>query len=133
MIRKCLNEKLNLTFKKSVLPSSLKNFTDYLKGTKCYREKMEGKKTDDKEKDKPTPSNSDKGDLKQNAENFIKKSSDNKKEPNKGENENLEMDEELNPIHKESHNKEEGRSIKGSSLGKKDSRTKEFPHGYDKI
>ncbi len=131
MIRKCLN--MEFTFKNSVMPSSLKNFTDYLKGTKCYREKMEGKKSEKKEKDKHTPSTPDIGHIKQIADNLIKKSNDNKEELKKEENENIEMDEELNPIHKESHNIEEGRSIIGSSLGKKDSRTKEFPHGYDKI
>lgn len=42
-------------------------------------------------------------------------------------------EEDFNRIEKEYHNKDSGRSMKGSSLGRKESRTKEFPHGYDKI
>jgi hypothetical protein len=44
-----------------------------------------------------------------------------------------ENSEELNLIEKESVNKDSERSEKGSGLGKTNSRTKDYPHGYDKI
>jgi hypothetical protein len=114
-----------------------RNFTDFLKGTKSYREQHKEQSNDQKSKSnsetntKPSDSSSsNQVDKKENIEIMDKKISENKEIP-----QNIidEMDEELNTIHKESHNLDQRRQFKGSEIGRKDNQNKEFPHGYDKI
>lgn len=114
-----------------------RNFTEFLKGTKCYREQHKEQSNDHKSKSnsetntQPSdPSTSNLSDKKDNIDIIDKKISENKEIP-----QNLidEIDEELNTIHKESHNLDQRRQVKGSGIGRKDNQNKEFPHGYDKI
>jgi prolyl-tRNA synthetase len=121
----------------SVISIYSKTFSDYLKGTKCYREHEKEQQGDKKSEpsqetktQSSTPITSDQSDLKENIDITDKKMSENKQTPEKNQDE---MDEDLNTIHKESHNVDQGRRFKGWGMGRKENLSKGFPHGNDKI
>jgi hypothetical protein len=127
---------------------NFRSFSDYIKGTRCYRLKEKGESQNSKQPEeiykKSEPSYSSSSNISDTDEHPHNENSSlleeietieeeieekeknfNKNTPNLGNSE-------LNMIDKESHNKDSGRSFK-VGLNKKDSKTKEFPHGYDKI